>query len=111
FGYNTIWDNHSSFVKCSNGRFLFSVISKNKELIPSKNSIIPLIFSGIMDTVGNGAFALSSQLGRLDIASILGSLYPAFTVILAWFFLREKISKIQFFGLILALTACILISI
>lgn len=70
-----------------------------------------VVFVGIFDVAGNVFYVLSAQTGRLDVAAVIGSLYPGATVALAWFFLREKISVPQIFGIVLALTAIVLISI
>lgn len=70
-----------------------------------------VVFIGIFDVAGNVFYILSAQTGRLDIAAVIGSLYPGATVALAWFFLKEKISVSQMLGIVLALTAIVLISI
>ena len=70
-----------------------------------------VVFVGIFDIAGNIFYILSSQMGRMDIAAVVGSLYPGVTVALAWFVLKEKISRWQGVGIILALTAIVLISI
>jgi drug/metabolite transporter (DMT)-like permease len=66
--------------------------------------------SSILDTIGNAAYALSARTGRLDVAAVLGSLYPGATVLLAWVFLKENISRIQTIGILLALGAIILLT-
>ena len=60
-----------------------------------------------MDVSGNLFFILASQVGRLDISAVLSSLYPGTTVILAWIFLKEKISGTQALGIVLALIAIV----
>lgn len=77
---------------------------------PTRESLTPLIISSILDTAGNVLYALSARTGRLDVAAVLGSLYPGTTVILAWVFLKEKISRIQTLGILLALGAIILLT-
>ena len=63
--------------------------------------------NAFLDLGGNLFFILASQSGRLDISAILSSLYPGITVILAWLFLKEKISMTQITGIISALIAII----
>ena len=77
---------------------------------PTRESITPIIMSSILDTIGNASYVLSARYGRMDIAAVLGSLYPGATVLLAWVFLKEKISRIQAFGILLALGAIILLT-
>jgi len=54
---------------------------------------------------------LASQTGRLDVAAVLGALYPASTVLLAWLILKERISRLQGFGILLALTSIALLTV
>jgi drug/metabolite transporter (DMT)-like permease len=69
------------------------------------------IINGVIDIGGNAFYILSAQTGRMDVAAVLGALYPASTVLLAWMFLQEKISWIQTFGVLLAFTAIVLFTI
>lgn len=78
--------------------------------IPKRESLVPLILSSLLDTLGNAAYALSARTGRLDVAAVLSSLYPGATVLLAWVFLKERISRIQAIGVLLALGAIILLT-
>jgi drug/metabolite transporter (DMT)-like permease len=66
------------------------------------------IINGIIDIAGNAFYVLSAHAGRMDVAAVLGALYPASTVFLAAIFLKERITRIQAFGIILAFTAIIL---
>ena len=52
-----------------------------------------------------------ARMGRMDVAAVLGSLYPGSTVLLAWIILKEHISRVQLFGIVIALAAIVLITI
>ena len=78
--------------------------------VPKRESLVPIILSSVFDILGNAAYALSARTGRLDLAAVLSSLYPGATVLLAWVFLKEKISRIQMIGVLLALGAIILLT-
>ena len=83
---------------------------RGEQMLPKK-SVFPLILlAGALDVAGNVFFILAAHAGRLDVASILSSLYPAVTVLLAAIILRERVSRIQATGIALALGTILLIS-
>jgi drug/metabolite transporter (DMT)-like permease len=77
---------------------------------PAPRMLGLLAIVGAFDSAGNAFFALSAKVGRLDVASVISSLYPAITVALAWAFLKEKMNGEQRFGIVLALIAITLIA-
>jgi len=89
---------------------LFSLVTR-QPVAPSRTSLFPILMSGLLDTLGNGLYALAAQLGRVDIAAVLGSLYPGATVLLAWFLLKEHINRQQVVGIAAALAAIVLITV
>jgi len=63
------------------------------------------VLAGILDITGSSAFIRASQIGRLDDAVVLSSLYPAVTVLLARIFLHEHFSRARTIGMVAALAA------
>ncbi|MGA9587774.1 MAG: EamA family transporter, partial [Terracidiphilus sp.] len=60
--------------------------------------------------VGNLFYMLASQLGRLDAAAVICSMYPAGTIVLAGIILRERPTSRQVAGMGLALAAVALLA-
>ena len=73
--------------------------------------IAALAAIGLLDTGGNTLFAAaSSSHGLLSVVSVLASLYPAVTVLLARFVLRERVERMQDVGVLVTLVGVVLIS-
>jgi drug/metabolite transporter (DMT)-like permease len=63
-----------------------------------------------MDTGGNQFFLAATRLGRLDVASVLAGLYPASTILLAAWWLKERPTRRQAAGMVTALVAVAMIT-
>ncbi len=63
----------------------------------------------LLDTGGNLLFLASTRLGRLDVASVLASLYPASTILLAAWLFHERPTRRQGLGMALAAAAVVMI--
>lgn len=82
-----------------------------RRLVPPTRRYLPLIiFCGVMDVGGNVFYALAEEAGRVDVAAVLSSLYPAMTVVLALAILKERLSRWQGVGVVCALVAIGLIA-
>jgi drug/metabolite transporter (DMT)-like permease len=88
---------------------LITRLSK-QPLLPAKPPYALLAASGVLDVAGNLLFLRAVQTGRLDIASVLVSLYPGVTVLLARLIEKEHLSRVQVFAVGLALAAIALIT-
>jgi drug/metabolite transporter (DMT)-like permease len=82
----------------------------HQPFLPPKPVWSLVVLNGILDVTGNGLYILAGQTGRMDVAAVLASLYPGSTVILAWLMLRERINRLQFFGILTALAAIVLMT-
>lgn len=69
-----------------------------------------LALIGVGDVGANLTFALASQRGFLSITSVLGSLYPVVTVLLARIVLRERLTRVQLLGVSTALAGVALVA-
>jgi drug/metabolite transporter (DMT)-like permease len=65
---------------------------------------------GVLDMTGNAGFLFAEATGSLAVASILTSLYPVTTILLAIAFLREPMNRSHAFGIGLALVAILCIT-
>ncbi len=65
---------------------------------------------GLLDMAGNASFIFAAQTGALAVASVLSSLYPVTTVVLAIAVLRERLTRSHIIGIALTAAAIVLIS-
>jgi drug/metabolite transporter (DMT)-like permease len=72
---------------------------------------VPSLFAvGVLDVSADVFFAFATTIGLLSIVSILSSLYPVATVILARIVLNERMARLQQAGIVLAVGGVLLIS-
>jgi drug/metabolite transporter (DMT)-like permease len=68
------------------------------------------VLAGVLDASANLFFLLASRHGLLSVASVITSLYPAMTVLLAVLVLHEHTGRLQRVGLAMAAASIVLIS-
>ena len=69
-----------------------------------------LIFIGVADFAANLLLGVATTKGLVSLAMVLGSLYPIATALLAYKFLHERLHKVQYIGIALAVLGVAIIS-
>ena len=88
---------------CSLVLVLIAALVARPQLPRDPGSFGALAIIGVLDLGANGLFALATTEGLLSVVAVLGSLYPAVTVVLARFVLSEQVSRTQGIGIGLTL--------
>jgi drug/metabolite transporter (DMT)-like permease len=65
---------------------------------------------GALDILANVTFGYASTAGMLSVVAVIGSIYPVFTVLLAWWLLKERLMPVQYAGVVAALLGVAAIS-
>lgn len=81
-------------------------------VVPRERSAVRLaVFTGVAEMVANAILLVALRRGPIAVASVFGSLYPVSTVLLARVVLHERVARMQFVGIGLALGALVLVAI
>jgi drug/metabolite transporter (DMT)-like permease len=81
-----------------------------QDLRVSRSTFWLIAVAGFFDMGANLLYLLATRSGLLSLVAVLTSMYPATTVVLARFVLKERLEKIQLSGLTLALMAILMIA-
>jgi drug/metabolite transporter (DMT)-like permease len=79
-------------------------------LADARPHLAALAAAGTLDVSANLAFAAALREGLLSLVSVAGSLYPVVTVLLARFFLHERVQRVQEAGVVATLGGVVLIA-
>jgi drug/metabolite transporter (DMT)-like permease len=102
----------SLIFRMTSASVVFAVVAIKRPSLaapPVQVSILALI--GVGDMLGNLLFAAASTSGLVSITSVLASLYPIVTVVLARLVLKERVARTQEAGIALTLAGVALISV
>lgn len=107
----------ASLVTCALLVVLVSVHSRSgsgSQLPETKLTRMAVVWAlgvALLDTGGNLLFIAATRSGRLDIAAVLASLYPAGTILLAAWHLHERPTRRQLTGMAIAAAAVLMITV
>lgn len=76
----------------------------------TRRDALPIIGIGMLDAGANVMFGVATTMGLLATISMLGSLYPVVTAVLAAIFLAERLRAVQYAGVACAMAGIVLIS-
>lgn len=91
------------------GVILTATVLRESWVPRTKEALWPIAM-GPLGAIATGAFLYATHEGLLSIVSVIASLYPATTVLLAAIVLRERIHRAQGVGLLLAAIAVSLVA-
>jgi drug/metabolite transporter (DMT)-like permease len=92
------------------GLELFGSKAGRKPVRITRKVVLWALSTALLDTSGNLLFIAATRAGRLDVAAVLASLYPASTILLAAVVLSEKPTRRQGVGMLIAAIAVAMIS-
>jgi drug/metabolite transporter (DMT)-like permease len=87
-----------------------ALLISRPRLAAVSGSVMVLLTIGFFDVLANGLFAVASTKGVLPVVAVGGSMYPAFTIALAHGVLGERLARVQWAGVLLALVGVGLIA-
>lgn len=88
---------------------LVAAFVMRQKITVSRAIAAPALTAGLADMAANALVLLAIRNGLLSLAVIVSSLYPAPTVLMAWFFFRERIRPIRALGMAVAIAGVALI--
>jgi drug/metabolite transporter (DMT)-like permease len=102
----------SLFFRITSTSVIVATIAARRPTIGIGRADVPLLaLVGFGDMFGNLLFAAASSRGLVSIVSVLASLYPVVTVLLARAFLSERVARTQEAGIVLTLAGVVMISV
>lgn len=90
---------------------IFALPTRQSLRLPHGRIWWQLAAVGVMDTTAYVANNAGLHIGPVSVVSVLASLYGAVTVLLSWIFLRERLERSQWLGIVLIFAGIVCVSI
>ena len=99
-----------TFIRAIQSLLVVGLVLATRSAWRLERAAVPgIVAVGVLDMTGNACYLLAVQSGALAVASVLSSLYPVTTVILAAVILGEKVTRDHAVGIVLAAVAIVCI--
>ena len=108
--WSVVWARGTSTVIIAVLGGVVALRSRTPYLAPGRSIRVQALSAGVLDVGANALYVLALQIGLLSVVSVLGSLYPAATVLLARFVLAERLHLMQKVGMATAILAAALLA-
>ncbi|MGC8648908.1 MAG: EamA family transporter [Candidatus Micrarchaeia archaeon] len=83
---------------------------KIEESRENKNIIIMIgIIAGLLSGIGNFGFSILESINEIAIGSAISNLQPIFITIIAYFVYKERLTKLQTFGIVIAVSGAFIV--
>jgi drug/metabolite transporter (DMT)-like permease len=90
--------------------FALVVLAVRRVSLPSMRTNPIALVAGLLDAGGNVFYLVAAHLTRLDFAAVISSMSPVVTVVLAGMFSRQRVSAVQWLGVLLCIAGVALIA-
>ena len=90
--------------------FVLLLRTRRRVVFPSGTDRFVSMAGGLLDVTGSTLILVAIRQDLIVTVTPVAALAPGVTVLLAWMFLHERISRVQFAGLAVALTGLVLIA-
>jgi drug/metabolite transporter (DMT)-like permease len=79
------------------------VVATRPAASAARGRLLPLLTVGVLDTSATGLYVAATSEGLTSVVSVVASLYPAFTILLAFALIHERLARPQAAGAAAAL--------
>jgi drug/metabolite transporter (DMT)-like permease len=90
---------------------LLALLPFTRVRTPGGRTLGIIVLVGVIDTLAYLATSIGTSTEQVSIVTVLSSLFSAWTILLAWVFLRERPARVQWLGIVLILIGIVLVSV